>query len=188
MLPVRFMDGATEFEAFAPRENVRIKKKGGGLNFVHGGISLQEMVVPVLEFQYLRNSSKEYQRNRDKIDTKPVTLSLLSASRKISNMIFSLNFHQKDAVGANREAATYLLYFEDANGQKISDTARIIADKAGNDPQERVFRCSFNLRSQKYSNKDIYYLVIADESGLQAPVREEFQIDIAFALDEFNFF
>lgn len=188
LLPVRFMDGTTEFEAFAPRENVRIKKKGGGLNFVHGGVSLQEMVVPVLEFQYLRNSSKEYQRNRDKIDTKPVTLSLLSASRKISNMIFSLNFHQKDAVGANREAATYLLYFEDANGQKISDTARIIADKAGNDPQERVFRCSFNLRSQKYSNKDIYYLVIADESGLQAPVREEFQIDIAFALDEFNFF
>lgn len=188
LLPVRFMDGATEFEAFAPRENVRIKKKGGGLNFVHGGISLQEMVVPVLEFQYLRNSSKEYQRNRDKIDTKPVTLSLLSTSRKISNMIFSLNFHQKDAVGANREAATYLLYFEDANGQKISDVTRIIADKAGDDPQERVFRCNFNLRSQKYSSKDIYYLVIADESGLQAPVKEEFQIDIAFALDEFNFF
>lgn len=188
LLPVRFLDGTTEFTAFAPRENVRIKKRGGGLNFVHGGISLQEMVVPVLEFQYLRNSSKEYQRNRDKIDTKPVTLNLLSASRKISNMIFSLNFHQKDAVGANREAANYLLYFEDAKGQKISDTAKIIADRTSDNPQERVFRCSFNLRSQKYNSMDVYYLVIADESGLQAPVKEEFQIDIAFALDEFNFF
>lgn len=188
LLPVRFLDGTTEFAAFAPRENVRIKKKGGGLNFVHGGISLQEMVVPVLEFQYLRNSSKEYQRNRDKIDTKPVTISLLSASRKISNMIFSLNFHQKDAVGGNREAANYLLYFEAANGQKISDTVKIIADKTSDNPQERVFRCSFNLRSQKYTSTDVYYLVIADESGLQAPAKEEFQIDIAFALDEFNFF
>ena len=188
LLPVRFMDGQTEYDAFAPRENVRIKKKGGGLNFVHGGISLQEMVVPVLEFQFLRNAYKMYQRNKDKIDTKPVTISLLSASRKISNMIFSLNFYQKEAVGGNREAATYLLYFVDVNGQKISDTCKIIADKTSDNAQERTFRCNFNLRSQKYSNRETYYLIIADESGLQAPIREEFQIDIAFAVDEFNFF
>ena len=188
LLPVRFLDGNTGYEAFAPREYVRIKKKGGGLNFVHGGISLQEMVVPVLEFQFLRNSYKAYQRNRDKIDTKPVTVSLLSASRKISNMIFSLNFYQKEAVGGNREAAQYLVYFVDENGQKISDTGKIIADKTSDNAQERTFRCNFSLRSQKYSNRQTYFLVIADESGLQAPVKEEFQIDIAFAVDDFNFF
>ena len=188
LLPVRFLDGNTGYEAFAPREYVRIKKKGGGLNFVHGGISLQEMVVPVLEFQFLRNSYKTYQRNRDKIDTKPVTVSLLSASRKISNMIFSLNFYQKEAVGGNREAAQYLVYFVDENGQKISDTGKIIADKTSDNAQERTFRCNFSLRSQKYSNRQTYFLVIADESGLQAPVKEEFQIDIAFAVDDFNFF
>lgn len=188
LLPVQFLDGNSGYEAFAPREYVRIKKKGGGLNFVHGGISLQEMVVPVLEFQFLRNSYKAYQRNRDKIDTKPVTVSLLSASRKINNMIFSLNFYQKDAVGGNREAAQYLVYFVDENGQKISDTCIIIADKASDNAQERTFRCNFSLRSQKYSNRQTYFLVIADESGLQAPVKEEFQIDIAFAVDDFNFF
>ncbi|MEH2952749.1 hypothetical protein VV089_07105 [Candidatus Merdisoma sp. JLR.KK011] len=32
------------------------------------------------------------------------------------------------------------------------------------------------------------YLVIADEQGLQMPQREPFQIDIAFAVDEFDFF
>lgn len=188
LLPVRFMGGETEYDAFAPRENVRIKKKGGGLNFVHGGISLQEMVVPVLEFQFLRNSSKIYQRNKDKFDTKPATISLLSAGRKVSNMIFSLNFFQKEAVGGNREAANYLLYFTDVNGQKISDVNKLIADKTSDNAQERTFRCNFNLRSQKYSNRETYYLVIEDESGLQAPIREEFQIDIAFAVDEFNFF
>ena len=188
MLPILFMGGKTNYDAFTPRENIRIKKKGGGLNFVHGGISLQEMVVPVLEFQFLRNTYKEYQRNKDRIDTKPVTLSLLSASRKISNMIFSLTFYQKEAVGGNREAANYLLYFTDAAGQKVSDVNRIIADKTSENAQERTFRCSFNLRSQKYSSHDSYYLVIADESGLQAPIKEEFQIDIAFAVDEFNFF
>ena len=188
LLPIRLLDGNTGYEAFAPREYVRIKKKGGGLNFVHGGISLQEMVVPVLEFQFPRNSYKAYQRNRDKIDTKPVTVSLLSASRKISNMIFSLNFYQKEAVGGNREAARYLVYFVDENGQKISDTGKIIADKTSDNAQERTFRCNFSLRSQKYSNRQTYFLVIADESGLQAPEKEEFQIDIAFAVDDFNFF
>ena len=30
--------------------------------------------------------------------------------------------------------------------------------------------------------------MIAEESGLQLPQREEFSIDIAFAVEEFNFF
>lgn len=188
MLPVNFLGGTTEYDAFAPRESVRIKKKGGGLNFVHGGISLQEMVVPVIEYKYLRNDSKVYQRNRDKYDTKSVMVSLLSASRKITNMIFSLNFYQKEAVGDNREAANYLLYFTDASGKQVSDTQKIIADKASDNGQDRTFRCSFHLKQMKYNNTDSYYLNIADESGVQLPQREEFQIDIAFAVDEFDFF
>ncbi len=188
LMPVKFMDGGTGYDSFSPRENVRIKMSGGGLNFVHGGTSLQEMVVPVIQYRYLRSDSKAYQRNRDKIDTKPVELSLLSANRKISNMIFSLNFYQKQAVGNNRQAANYLLYFTDANGSQISDICKIIADKTSENGQERTFRRGFNLRSQKYSSRESYFLVIADESGLQMPVKEEFQIDIAFAVDEFNFF
>lgn len=188
LLPVKFLGGNTDFDGFAPRESIRIKMNGGGMNFVHGGISLQEMVVPVIEYHHLRNDSMEYKRNRQKYDTKPVTVNLLSASRKISNMIFSLNFYQKDAVGANREAATYLVYFTDENGRQISDVQKIIADKTSDNGTDRTFRCQFNLKSLKYSNTASYYLVIADEQGLQLPQRELFQIDIAFAVDEFDFF
>jgi uncharacterized protein (TIGR02687 family) len=188
LMPVRFLGGSTEFEGFAPRESIRIKMSGGGLNFVHGGISLQEMVVPVIEYHHLRNDSMEYKRNKHKYDTKPVAVNLLSANRKISNMIFSLNFYQKEAVGDNREAATYLVYFTDVSGKQISDVQKIIADKTSDNGQDRTFRCSFNLKSLKYSSTESYYLVIADESGLQMPQREEFQIDIAFAVDEFDFF
>lgn len=188
LMPVKFLNGKTNFEGFAPRESIRIKMNGGGMNFVHGGISLQEMLVPVIEYHYLRNDSMEYKRNRQKYDTKPVTISLLSAIRKISNMIFALNFYQKDAVSANREAATYLVYFTDENGNQISDVQKIIADKTSENGTERTFRCSFNLKSLKYSNTATYYLVIADEQGLQMPQRESFQIDIAFAIDEFDFF
>ncbi|MCR5089811.1 MAG: hypothetical protein K6C08_09900, partial [Oscillospiraceae bacterium] len=68
-----------------------------------------------------------------------------------------------------------------------SDTQKLIADKTSDSGQDRTFRCSFNLKSLKYSSTEAYYLVIADENGLPEQ-REEFQIDIAFAVDEFNFF
>lgn len=187
LLPVKFLEDKTPYSGFAPRDNIRIKMKGSGLNFVHGGISLQEMVVPVIEYHFLRNQYKEYTKHKSKYDTKPVEISLLSANRKISNMIFSLSFYQKEAVGGNREAATYQLYFTDSVGKTISDIQTIIADKTTENGQERTFRCNFNLKSQEYSNTDTYYLLIADENGLEVQ-REEFQIDIAFALDGFSFF
>ena len=188
LLPVKFLDGNTDFDGFAPRESIRIKMNGGGMNFVHGGISLQEMVVPVIEYHYLRNHYMEYKRNKQKYDTKPVTVSLLSVNRKISNMIFSLDFYQEDAVSTNREMATYKIYFTDENGKQISDVQKVIADKTSDNGAERIFRCQFNLKSLKYSNTAIYYLVIEDEQGLQMPRREQFQIDIAFAVEEFDFF
>lgn len=184
---VKFLDGNTDYEAYAPKENVRIKMNGGGLNYVHGGISLQELCVPLIEYHFLRNQSKEYQRNKEAYDTKPVEISLLSATHKISNMIFSLNFYQKEAVRDNRAGAVYQVYFTDGKGKQISDVQKIISDKTSENGQERTFRCSFNLKSLKYDNKEIYYLVIAEEGG-EIKAQEEFQIDIALAVDDFDFF
>ena len=184
---VKFLDGNTDYEAYAPKENVRIKMNGGGLNYVHGGISLQELCVPLIEYHFLRNQYKEYQRNKEAYDTKSVEVSLLSATHKISNMIFSLNFYQKEAVGGNRAGAVYQVYFTDGKGKQISDVQKIIADKTSENGQERTFRCSFNLKSLKYDNKEIYYLVIANERG-EIKAQEEFQIDIALAVDDFDFF
>lgn len=103
-------------------------------------------------------------------------------------MLFALNFYHQEAVGDNRSACNYSVFFRNASGKVISDTQRIIADKTNTNGQERTFRCTFNLKPQQYSNLDTYYLVIQDESGKQPPVIEEFQIDIAFALDGFDFF
>lgn len=32
LMPVKFMGGNTEFDGFAPRESIRIKMNGGGMN------------------------------------------------------------------------------------------------------------------------------------------------------------
>lgn len=103
-------------------------------------------------------------------------------------MLFALNFYQQEPVGDTRSACNYRVFFRDASGKVISDTLRIIADKTTTNEQQRTFRMNFNLKPQQYSNLDTYYLVIQDEEGKQMPVIEEFQIDIAFAADGFDFF
>lgn len=189
LLPVKFMDGKTDYYGYAPRGDIRIKTSAGsGMNFVHGGVSLQEMCVPLIEYKHLRNSSKEYQKNKEKYDTKPVEVTLLSANHKLTNMIFSLNFYQKDAVSGNREKAVYDAYFVDAMGKKISDVQKIFADKTEADARERTFRCNFSLKSQAYDNKETYYLIIEQVDSTDLPQRIEFSIDIAFAADDFGFF
>lgn len=172
---------------FFPRENIRVKC-AGGFNFVHGGTSLQEMVVPVIKYKYLRSNYKSYKANKDKYDAKPASIGLLSSSRKITNMIFSLSFYQKEIVKDNIVPCTYEVYLTDSNGNVISDKQKIIADKTSNTTQDREFKCQFSLKSQKYDSTEIYYLIIKDVESIQIPIKEEVQIDIAMAIDEFNFF
>ena len=188
LMPVHMADvRTTAYAAYSPRGNIRIRMTGARMNFVHGGASLQEMVVPVITYQHLRNDSKEYQRNRPKYDTRPVTIRLLSAARQVSNLIFSLDFYQPEAVGPNWRAETYLLHFTDAHGRPISDSQKLIADKADGDNTARTWRVTFNLKQQHYDPHATYYLVIQDAGGQQTH-REGFHIHIAFAIDAFDFF
>lgn len=187
LMPIKGIYNDSNMLGFFPRENIRIKSSGS-LKFVHGGASLQEMVVPVIKYKYLRSNYKSYKTNKDKYDAKPATIALLSSNRKISNMIFNLSFYQKEAVKDNIVPCTYEIYLTDKDNNIISDKQKIIADKTSDATKDREFKCSFNLKSQKYDNTALYYLVIKDSEGIQIPVKEEIQIDIAMAIDEFNFF
>lgn len=186
LMPVKFLYN-DDMEAFAPRENTRIKMRGNDGNFVHGGVSLQEMVVPVVECYFLRGGNKELVNNRSKYETKPVSINLLSTGRKVSNLIFTLDFFQENLVCDNREKAEYKVYFVDFAGNKICEEQKIVADKKTEDEKLKPFKVNFKLKQAKYNNTDDYYLVIADDKGLEVN-RINFQIDIPFATDDFNFF
>jgi uncharacterized protein (TIGR02687 family) len=173
-------------KGLAPRDVVRIKMSGGGENYVHGGVSLQEMVVPVVTFKNVRLDSKEFQDNKENYETKPVEIKLVNSKRVINNMIFSMYFLQTEPTGSNRSAAKYQVFFADSNGYKISDAKIVIADSTSDNAQDRQIRCNFSLKSQKYDKNDTYYLVIIDEDENEVE-REEFEIDIAFAFEDFGF-
>lgn len=180
MQKVRLARYHSALVGFTPLENIRIKKQGGGMNYVHGGISLQEMVVPVIEFKNMRANSKKF------VDVKKAELQLISQSRKVSNSIFSLDFYQTEAVRSKVAAATYEIYMADAAGAAVSDKKTIIADKTSNNGSDRVFRIRFTLKSVEFKKTDIYYLTIVDKDTSNVVDKIEFTIDIAF-VNDFDF-
>ena len=180
MLRIPMRHVGSELVGFTPLDYIRMKKQGGGMNYVHGGISLQELVVPVIEYKNLRASSKQF------VDVKKAELQLISQSRKISNSIFSLDFYQKEAVGGKIAAATYEVYMADAAGTAVSDRKTVIADKTSNNGADRVFRTRFTLKSLDFKKTDTYYMIIAEQGTTDVTERIEFTIDIAF-VNDFDF-
>lgn len=187
LLPVNFMKGAAPYKAFAPREQIRLKIKGSGLNFVHGGASLQEMVVPVIDFRHVRSDSAAYKKHAEQYAMKPASVRLLSSGHKVSNMSFSLNFYQVEAVGTGFIPANFDVYFTDAYGNVVSDIQKIIADKVSQENADRTFRCTFNLKAGDYSRNAEYFLVIHNTDNGEIVQKVSFQIDTAFQKDDFNF-
>ena len=177
MMRIPMAHVGSQLVGFAPKEYIRVKKPGGGMNYVHGGVSLQELVVPVIEYRNLKATSKGY------VEIKKVPLELISQSRKISNSLFSLDFYQKDAVSGKNVAATYEVFMADASGIPVSDKKTIIADKKSSNEKERVMRVRFALKSVAFRKTDTYYLVIADKETGKTVERIEFSIDIAFTND-----
>lgn len=137
------------------------------------GDGIEQQDVDVLKLLYLIRYVDDIPANLDNI------------------VILSVALKYKDIAPMKRAERSALVKGMDVvyiYHDKVDEATKIIADKTSDNGQERTFRCSFNLKSLKYDNRASYYLVIADETGLQMPQKEEFQIDIAFAVDEFNFF
>lgn len=180
LLPVQLDSeiSGTPVKGYTPQDSTRIKISGGGENYVHGGVSLQELCVPVIVFKNLRTSSKKY------VEVSNAELKLLSESRKVSNLLFSLDFFQRQPVGDKVQPCAYTIYMTDDEGVPVSDRQTVIADRTSLNASDRVFRVRFNLKAGAYDSKKIYHLVIANNTDV--PEEVEFHIDIAFA-DDFGF-
>ncbi len=180
LLPVQLDSeiSGTPVKGYTPQDSTRIKISGGDENYVHGGVSLQELCVPVIVFKNLRTSSKKY------VEVSNAELKLLSESRKVSNLLFSLDFFQRQPVGDKVQPCAYTIYMTDDEGVPVSDRQTVIADRTSLNASERVFRVRFNLKAGAYDSKKIYRLVIANDTDV--PEEVEFHIDIAFA-DDFGF-
>lgn len=152
------------------------KAPGSGLNYVHGGSSPQEMLIPLIEVKTERGFK----------ETTTAQIALVSLTSKITNLITSLDFVQTEAVSDVVKETTYRIYFVDDNGEKISNEHLYVADKKDKDTVKRVFRLRFSFKNKKYSKAQKYYLVAYDDNNALEVLRHEIVMDIAFA-DDFGF-
>ncbi|WP_071906587.1 BREX-1 system phosphatase PglZ type A [Methanobacterium congolense] len=159
-----------------PRGVDIFKTQGAGQNYVHGGSSLQEVIVPVLHVKSKKGSKKQ----------KEVELNLISLSKKITNINTMLTFAQKENISNKIVPLETNIFFEDENGEKISNEVIIYANKNVDSAKDREFKEKFTLRNRKYSKSKKYYLVMKNMENNVEINRYEFTIDIAIS-DDFEF-
>ena len=102
------------FVSFPVGANV-FKFPGGGQNYVHGGSSPQEMLVPVIDVR----TEKAF------VGYTNAQIALVSMLRKVTNLIVPLDFIQSEPVSDTVKAATYRLFFINDSCQFCSQIKRI---------------------------------------------------------------
>ena len=152
------------------------KVSGGGQNFVHGGCSLQEIMIPVIDVR----------TNKYHTETKPVSISLVSLVHKITNLTTNLDFIQTEPVTDINKETVYKVFFVSGDKERISNENIYIADKQDVDASKRIFRLKFTFKNKKYDRTRKYYLVAYDEKNALEVIRHEVQMDLAF-VDDFGF-
>ena len=153
------------------------KTKGAGLNFVHGGASLEECIVPLLEVRADKRAKKQ----------STVELQLISTNNRVTNHDIMLTFFQKENISQDVLPLEAAVYFVDDNNNKISGETIMFADKNSDSAEDREFKEHFRLLQKQYDKSKDYYLIIRDLKEDVEVERIPFTIDIAIQ-DDFDFF
>jgi uncharacterized protein (TIGR02687 family) len=155
------------------------KTPGGGQNFVHGGASPQEILIPVIDVKTFRGHQ----------ETRPVSITLISTATKVTSLIQSFEFFQSEPVSDIVKSSKYRICFVSASGEPISNEIIYEADSKEEESAKRLIRLKFTFKNRRYYNNEKYYLVafLEPKKEYQEPVfKRQFIMDIAFA-DDFGF-
>lgn len=149
------------------------KKKGGGQNYIHGGASPQEMLVPILEVTVARGASTK----------EPACIKLITIKRKIVGLSVSLEFYQTEAISDTILKAQYQLYFEDERGNRVSNEQTFYADSTSTSASDRFVHFTFDFVNRRYDVSEKVYLVVKNTDTQVVADRIEFFVDNPFAGD-----
>lgn len=172
----RILDNDDDKVVSFPISSNIFKVIGGGSNFVHGGSSPQEMLVPIVDLKM----------DKSHVDVKNAEIALVSMIQKITNLIVTMDFIQSDAVSDTVKKTKYKLSFKSEDGELISNENSYVADNRDKNAQNRMFRLRFEFKNQKYEKNKQYYLTVVDEATGLELFRHPVIMDLAFA-DDFGF-
>ncbi|MFO7631726.1 MAG: BREX-1 system phosphatase PglZ type A [Caldilinea sp.] len=126
---------AGDVELLLPKSINRLRLKGAGSRYVHGGAALQEVIVPVVSINKKRQS-----------DIGLVGVDILrGASTAITTGQVSLAFYQTEPVTEKQQPRHLRAGFYTASGQLISDQHNLLFDFASESARERELVVKFML-------------------------------------------
>ena len=125
----------------------RLRKQGTGSRFVHGGATLQEVVVPVLKI------SKQRQSDIAQVDVEtPMT------SNRITSWQLGVTFYQKQPVTEKMQKRIIRAGIYTAEGELISDSRELIFDSKYEDNRKResIERFMISHKASSMKKQDVY--------------------------------
>ncbi|MDX8433269.1 BREX-1 system phosphatase PglZ type A [Mesorhizobium abyssinicae] len=125
-------------EMLIPKSINRLRRQGSGSRFVHGGATLQEIVVPVVKINKKRQS-----------DTSAVEVEIIGSSNQlITSSQISVRFYQVAAVTEKTQARTLRAGIYAQSGELISDSHELAFDFRSENAREREVAVRFLLLRQ----------------------------------------
>lgn len=150
-----------------PRKNQRIKARGSGLQFVHGGISPQEMIVPLIHYIGGANSKQ----------ASKVPVKIKDSVTKITSNLTKFTIYQLNAVSSKNKFiernVNVALYDEN---KKISDEHKITLNA-----KEDNYEYTFSLTLSGDYRKVI--LKVIDSETKDIIESKEYDVSISIASD-----
>jgi uncharacterized protein (TIGR02687 family) len=129
---------AGDVQAVIPKGLQRLRLSGSGSRFVHGGATLQEVVIPVISINKSRES-----------DTTLVEVDLLrSGTNVITSGQLSVTLYQTEAVTDKIQARKLRLGIYTEAGQLISDSHEVVLDLTSENSREREMKLRFVLSQE----------------------------------------
>lgn len=133
-------------QVLIPKSINRLRVQGAGSRFVHGGASLQEIVIPVLEINKARKN-----------DIEQVDVDIISGSSNITSNTFAINFYQKQPVADKVHPRQIKAGFYTSTGKLISDITTLLFNSNDTDAMAREKRqvFLFTTEASKYNGQDV---------------------------------
>jgi len=146
-LPPKALGLQGEMEALFPRSVQSLRLKGSGTRFLHGGTSLQEVVIPSLHVHRARQS-----------DVETLEVEVLQESRIITSGQFSVVFFQTLEATEKRRGRRLRMGLYSSTGELLSDFQEMDFSFTSPEPRERQRRVRFILtrKAEEYNHQEIY--------------------------------
>jgi uncharacterized protein (TIGR02687 family) len=155
---------AGSWEAVFPLGLDRFPRSGSGARFVHGGTSLQEVVVPVIRLKRER-----------KDESRAVEAELLRVPAKITTSRLSFGLFQLEAVEPRKRLPLQLriTLVAKADGALLCEPRTVLLDSAASEAREREQRLILELSNAAtdYNNQLVELRLEQLLEGVATPVR-----------------